>query len=69
MPRHSDELARSCNYPADRLRQLMRDLADRLPDEASTLQTEIRMKGMRHEVLSNIVDGIDKQCRLRATMA
>jgi serine/threonine-protein kinase HipA len=68
MPRHFDELARACNYPAERLRQLMRDLSDRLPDEASTLQTEIRVKGMEHEVLSKIVEGIAKQCRLWATM-
>ena len=68
LPRHFDELARMCNYPADRLRQLMRDLADRLPDEASTLQREIRTKGMEHAVLSKIVDGIGKQCRHWVTM-
>jgi serine/threonine-protein kinase HipA len=69
LPRHFDELARACNYPAERLRELMRDLADRLPDEASTIQREIRMKGMEHEVLSKIVDGIGSQCKHWVTMA
>jgi serine/threonine-protein kinase HipA len=68
-PRHFDELARGCNYPAERLRQMMRDLADRLPDEASALRGEILMKGMKNGVLSKIVDGIRRQCRSWVTMS
>lgn len=67
-PRHFDQLARACNYPADRLRALMHGMADRLPDEASALMKEIRTKAMAHAVLAKIVDGIGRQCRAWAKL-
>lgn len=61
-PRHFDELARACRYPRDVLIATLRDLSERLPDEGLSLMKEVEAKGMAHDVLAKLLDGLAAQC-------
>lgn len=60
-PRHFADLARACRYPPEKMLDLLRGLATRLPDEASSLAAEVGRKGGVASVLSAIVDGVSRQ--------
>ena len=62
-PRHFEELAKSCRYPAETLIAVLKDLSERLPDEASALLREVEVRGMTHDVLAKLLDGLSAQCR------
>lgn len=61
-PRHFEDLARACRYPADRLIAALQDLAERLPDESGGLLKEIEVRGMARAVLARLHDGLAVQC-------
>lgn len=63
-PRHFSELAHMSQYPADRLLASLGDLAERLPDEAISLQKALAVKGMQRPILAALVDGIAERCRV-----
>lgn len=63
-PRHFEELAKACRYPADALITVLQDLAERLPDEAAALLEEIELKGMARTVLARLHDGLAAQCKV-----
>ena len=62
-PRHFEELAKACRYPADTLIGVLRDLSGQLPDEGLALLKEVEVTGMAREVLAKLVDGVAAQCR------
>jgi hypothetical protein len=57
------ELAKVCRFPADTLLVMLKELADRLPDEASAAMAEIEIGGMAREILIKLLDGLAKQCK------
>jgi serine/threonine-protein kinase HipA len=61
-PRHFEELAKACRYPADRLIATLGDLSAQLPDEASALLKEVEVRGMAQAVLAKLLDGLAAQC-------
>ncbi len=61
-PRHFEELARACRYPADALIATLLDLSERLPDESAALLHEIETRGMERTVLAKLRDGLLAQC-------
>jgi serine/threonine-protein kinase HipA len=69
--RHFEELAKTCSYPAERLRDSLQNLAERLPDEALATARGIRTDESGQTVLNSLVDKLAAQCdqmlsRLRA---
>ena len=62
-PRHFEELARACRYPADAVLALLRELCGQLPDAGLAVLKEIELKGMARNVLSKLVDGLSAQCK------
>jgi serine/threonine-protein kinase HipA len=61
-PRHFEELAKACRYPADWLIATLGDLSAQLPDEASALLKEVEVRGMAQAVLAKLLDGLAAQC-------
>jgi serine/threonine-protein kinase HipA len=62
-PRHFEELAKACRYPADVLIAMLKDLSERLPDEGLAVLQAIQMKGMGQEVFVKLLDGLVAQCK------
>lgn len=62
-PRHFEELAKACRYPADALIATLRDLCGQLPDEGLALLKEVEITGMARDVLAKLLDGLAAQCR------
>jgi serine/threonine-protein kinase HipA len=63
LPRHFEELAKACRYPAQTLIATLTDLTGQLPDEGLSLLKEIEARGMRREVLMKLLDGLSTQCK------
>jgi hypothetical protein len=63
-PRHFEELAKACRYPADTLIAMLRDLSGQLPDEGLALLKEVEVTGMARDVLASLLDGLAAQCRV-----
>jgi hypothetical protein len=61
-PRHFEDLARACRYPADKLIATLGDLSAQLPDEALVLLKEVEVRGMARTVLAKLLDGLAAQC-------
>lgn len=61
--RHFDDLARSCRYPPEELRNSLAELTQALPDEAAALATSLRGQIGAGEILGVLVDAVAKQCR------
>ncbi len=61
-PRHFEELARVCRFPAGTLIATLRDLAAQLPDEGVALLNEVEVPGMAREALAKLLDGLAAQC-------
>jgi serine/threonine-protein kinase HipA len=61
-PRHFEELAKACRYPADTLIATLGDLSAQLPDEALVALKEVEVTGMAREVLAKLLDGLAAQC-------
>jgi len=62
-PRHFEELAKACRYPADGLIATLTDLSGQLPDEGLALMKEVEVKGMVLDVLAKLLDGLVAQCK------
>lgn len=62
-PRHFEELAKACRYPAETLIGVLRVLCRQLPDEAVAVLQDVEIKGMARNVLAKLVDGLTAQCR------
>jgi serine/threonine-protein kinase HipA len=62
-PRHFVELAKVCRFPADSLLGMLKELAERLPDEGSAAMEENARSGMAGEVLTQLLDGLVAQCK------
>jgi len=62
-PRHFEELAKACRYPADALIATLKDLSGQLPDAGSALLREIAVRGMALDVLAKLLDGLVAQCK------
>ena len=56
--RHWQQTAERCGYPQDRAVTHVRELTDALPDLASKVSASCRKTGLRHPILTHIVDGI-----------
>jgi hypothetical protein len=63
-PRHFEELAKACRYPADALIGMLRDLSGQLPDEGQAVLKEVEVTGMVRVVLAKLLDGLAEQCRV-----
>ena len=61
-PRHFVELAKACRFPADSLLGMLKELAERLPDEGSAVMQETARSGVAGEVLTPLLDGLAAQC-------
>lgn len=61
--RHFDDLARNCRYPPEELRSSLTEMTQVLPDEAAALAASLRRLTVAGEILGNLVDAIDRQCR------
>jgi serine/threonine-protein kinase HipA len=61
LPRHFADMARACRYPPERMLEMLKNVATKLPDEAASLARRIGRKGGAAPVLSAIVDGIARQ--------
>jgi len=64
LPRHFMELARTCRFSPERMREILKELATVLPDEAASLAKKMGSAGGTGPVLSAIVDGIASQSAL-----
>ena len=64
LPRHFIELARTCRFSPERMREILKDLATTLPDEAAALARKMGRAGGAGPILSAIVDGIASQSAL-----
>jgi serine/threonine-protein kinase HipA len=62
LPRHFQELAKVCRYPADTLLAMLRDLSEQLPDEGLVLLKDVEDRGMARDVLAKLLDGLAAQC-------
>jgi hypothetical protein len=62
-PRHFEELAKACRYPADILIAMLRDLSEQLPDEGLAVLKEVEVRGMGRDVLVKLLDGLARQCK------
>jgi serine/threonine-protein kinase HipA len=62
-PRHFTELARSCRFSPATLLAILRELATRLPDEASALIGELHQTKITGDMLSGLLDGLTTHCR------
>jgi serine/threonine-protein kinase HipA len=63
-PRHFEELAKTCRYPADTLIGVLRDLSGQLPDEGLAVLNEVEVTGMARVVLAKLLDGLAAQCKV-----
>lgn len=62
-PRHFQKMAIACNCSAEVVIAELKDLAERLPDEAAAVAAEVTVHGMLRPVLSRLTDGLALQCR------
>jgi len=62
-PRHFEELAKACRYPADNLIAMLKVLSEQLPDEGLALLQDIEVAGTGRDVLEKMLDGLAKQCK------
>jgi len=62
-PRHFEELAKSCRYPADILIAMLKGLLEQLPEEGLAVLKEVQVRGMGRDVLAKLLDGLATQCR------
>lgn len=62
-PRHFDDLAKACGYPAGTLMAMLRELAEQLPDEGMVVAKEVGGDRISREVVGKLVDGLRTQCR------
>jgi serine/threonine-protein kinase HipA len=63
-PHHFSKLAEACSYPKARLFDSLRDLALRLPDEASAVARTIKADESGRLIIDALVDKLTAQCRL-----
>jgi serine/threonine-protein kinase HipA len=61
LPRHFFEMARTCRFSPERMREILKELATALPDEAASLARKMGTAGGASPILSAIVDGIAGQ--------
>jgi hypothetical protein len=61
-PRHFEQLARACRYPADTLLAMLKDLSEQLPEEGRAVLKEMQLSGIRNDVLAKLADGLAAQC-------
>jgi serine/threonine-protein kinase HipA len=61
--RHFEELAKTCRYPAEKLIVTLRELSERLPDEALAVKDEFEKATAAPEVVTRLVDGLALQCK------
>ncbi|MFU8847869.1 MAG: type II toxin-antitoxin system HipA family toxin [Opitutales bacterium] len=54
-PRHFDKMARSCEFPAQELRQMASGMASQLPNAAERILDEMTRQGITHPVLDKLV--------------
>jgi serine/threonine-protein kinase HipA len=62
-PRHFEELAKTCSYPAEILIAMLKDLSEQLPDEGLSVLKEFEVRGMSRAVLEKLLDGLAKYCK------
>jgi serine/threonine-protein kinase HipA len=62
-PRHFEELAKACRYPADNLIAMLKVLSEQLPDEGLALLQDIEVAGTGRDVLEKMLDGLARQCK------
>jgi serine/threonine-protein kinase HipA len=60
-PRHFLEMARTCRFSPERMREILKELATILPDEAASLAKKMGSAAGTGPILSAIVDGIAYQ--------
>jgi serine/threonine-protein kinase HipA len=64
VPRHFADLARACRYPAERILDELKQMAEALPDEAVGLLRETKQTAAARSVLRALIDGVARQCSL-----
>jgi serine/threonine-protein kinase HipA len=62
-PRHFEELAKACRYPANALIAMLKDLSEQLPEEGLAVLKEVQIRGMARDVLVKLLDGLAAQCK------
>lgn len=62
--RHWEQFAQAAGLSSAQVKKRVLELARKLPVEAQTLHTRFVTDGMDHAVLANIVNLIDRRCRL-----
>jgi serine/threonine-protein kinase HipA len=62
-PRHFEELARACNYPAETLLETVRVLAEQLPDHAIDLAKQMVGTDATRKIIDQLVDKLGRHCR------
>lgn len=60
-PRHFDKLARTCEFPAQTMRRIVTDMAERIPDAADLVLRAMSDKGVSHQVVDNLVESLKKR--------
>jgi hypothetical protein len=63
-PRHFEDLAKTCRYPADVLIATLEDLSEQLPEEGLAVLKEVQVRGMEGDVLTRLSDGLATQCEI-----
>jgi serine/threonine-protein kinase HipA len=60
---HFAELAKACSYPEERAFDLLRNLAEELPDEPSGVARSITTGEVGRAVIDALLDKLSGQCR------
>jgi serine/threonine-protein kinase HipA len=61
--RHFEQLARKSGYAPEKLLETLGELAQRLPDEASSLVSELREAPLDVATLAKLLDALTSHCR------
>jgi serine/threonine-protein kinase HipA len=60
-PRHFDKLARTCEFPAQSMRQIVIEMAEGIPDAADRVIRAMSDKGVSHQEVDNLVESLKKR--------
>ncbi|MDQ8195099.1 type II toxin-antitoxin system HipA family toxin [Coraliomargarita sp. SDUM461004] len=62
-PRHFEKMARSCEFPAQELGGILKEMAERMPQAAKAVIAELNQQGIKHSVLGKLVSGINQRSK------
>jgi hypothetical protein len=67
LPRHFDRLARQCEFPAAKLRELIGDYVSRIPLLSKELHAEMVSNKIDHPKVAELVELIGERCTTLST--